>query len=49
MNRRWTPPRVTSKGPGIKGAPGSKVARYEKKKKVSKNYRKASSAYAKGK
>ena len=41
--------RVTSKGPGIKGAPGSKVARYEKKKKVSKNYRKASSAYAKGK
>lgn len=35
--------RVTSKGPGIKGAPGSKVARYEK------NYRKASSAYSKGK
>ena len=39
--------RVTSRGPGIKGAPGSKVARYEKK--TSKNYRKASSAYAKGK
>ncbi len=38
--------RVTSRGPGIKGAPGSKVARYEKKK-VSRNYRKASSIYAK--